>query len=597
MEHEREGSAPSLSGKRREAMALVAAAAFGLVPGVASAVDCAGFVGATLPGSAGTVTEASVVPAGSFSAPTGVAYDIPSPFCRVQATLRPSPDSDIKVEVWLPEGAAWNGRFLGTGNGGYAGAISYGALANGVQLGFATANTDMGTAPATGLDGRPIIGRPEKWIDWGYRATHLMTVAGKEVLQSRYGRGAQYAYFSGCSTGGSQALHEAQQFPADYDGILAGAPANNRTHLHTEILWTYDVTHRAPDSLIPPDKLQLMTRAVLDACATQSGGLPSDPYLTDPRACRWDPAEIQCAAGANDTSQCLTPAQVQAARLIYDGPRNPRTGRLIYAGPERGSESGSTFDWARLQGITVPSDIPLFSGLFYWAFGPNWDWRSFDYDRDMALLDDLLAAILNANDPDLDRFRERGSKLIGYHGWADALVPPQDFVSYYERVAARDSGRGTQLASAAGDLVSTVIQGPGSTAEDDVDAAQGGGRRARTSDYFRLFLAPGLGHCSGGPGPNQFGNVQPAAVPANPENNLLLALQRWVEQGVAPRSVVATKFVNDQPAQGVAQTRPLCPYPHVARYRGQGDPNDAASFDCVRGGRYDNPTPAPEYLR
>jgi hypothetical protein len=394
-----------------------------------------------------------------------------------------------------------------------------------------------------------------------------MTVAGKEVLQGHYGRGAQYAYFSGCSTGGSQALHEAQQFPADYDGILAGAPANNRTHLHTDVLWNYDVTHRTPDSLIPPDKLQLMTRAVLGACAAQSGGLPSDPYLTDPRACRWDPAEIQCAEGANDTSQCLTPAQVEAARLVYDGPRNPRTGRLIYAGPERGSESGSTFDWARLQGITVPSDIPLFSGLFYWAFGPDWDWRTFDYDRDMALLDDLLAAILNANDPDLDRFRERGGKLIGYHGWADALVPPQDFVSYYERVAARDSGRGgPQLASAlpaGGEPVSTIIQGPDTTAaeEDDGGTQNSGGRTARTRDYFRLFLAPGVGHCSGGPGPNQFGNVQPAAVPANPENNLLLALRRWVEEGVAPRSVVATKFVNDAPASGVAATRPLCPVP------------------------------------
>jgi feruloyl esterase len=343
-----------------------------------------------------------------------------------------------------------------------------------------------------------------------------------------------------------------------------------------------------------------MTRSVLAACATQSVGLPGDPYLTEPRACRWDPAEIQCAEGANDTSQCLTPAQVAAARLIYDGPRNPRTGRLIYAGPERGSESGSAFDWAGVQGITIPSDIPQFSGLFYWAFGPDWDWRSFDHDRDMALLDDLLAAILNANDPDLDRFRERGGKLIGFHGWADALVPPQDFVSYYERVLARDSGRGTQVASAAaagGDLVSTVIQEPGTTAGDDEDAAQGGGRRTRTGDYFRLFLAPGVGHCSGGPGPNQFGNVQPAAVPANPENNLLLALQRWVEGGVAPRSVVATKFVDDTPASGVAATRPLCPYPRVSRYRGQGDPNDAASFDYVPGGRYDNPTPAPEYLR
>ncbi len=583
---------------RRHVAALLAGTALGLAPAAALAQDCAGLAGATLPGSFGTVTAAEVVPAGTFTAPTGAAFAIPAPFCRVQATLRPSPDSDIKVEVWLPQGDAWNGRYLGTGNGGYAGIISYGALANGVQLGFATANTDMGTAPATVLDGRPIVGRPEKWIDWGYRATHLMTVAGKEVLQAHYTRAPRYSYFSGCSTGGSQALHEAQRFPEDYDGILAGAPANNRTHLHTDILWDYDVTHRRPDSLIPPEKLRLMTRAVLAACVVPSGGLPEDPYLTDPRTCRWDPAEIQCAEDASDTSQCLTPGQVESARLIYDGPRNPRTGRLIYAGPKRGSESSGGFDWSALQGITFPSDIPQFSGLFYWAFGPNWDWRTFDYDRDMALLDDLLAAVLNANDPDLSRFRGRGGKLVGYHGWNDALVPTQDFVSYYERVAARDRGRNETGAAVdpGGDLVSTVIQGPDNLGEGD-GSGSGDDRVARTRQYFRLFLAPGLGHCAGGPGPNQFGNVQPAAVPADPEHNLLLALQRWVEEGIAPRSVTATKFVNDTPASGVAQTRPLCPYPRVARYRGQGDPNDAASFVCARGPRVENPTPAPEYLR
>jgi feruloyl esterase len=591
MKAEREKRTPSRYG----VAAFVAGTALGLAPALAMAADCAALAGAMLPGSYGTVTDATLVPAGSFAAPTGVSYDIPAPFCRVQATLRPSPDSDIKVEVWLPQGSAWNGRYLGTGNGGYAGAISYGALANGVQLGFATANTDMGTAPSTSLDGRPIIGRPEKWIDWGYRATHLMTAAGKEVLQSHYGKASQYSYFSGCSTGGSQALHEAQQFPEDYDGILAGAPANNRTHLHTDILWDFDVTHRTPDSLIPQDKLALMTKAVLAACVVRSGGLPDDPYLTDPRLCRWDPGEIQCAEDASDTSQCLLPAQVQAARQIYDGPRNPRTGHLIYAGPKRGSESGSSFDWAALQGITFPSDIPQFSGLFYWAFGPDWDWRSFDYDRDMAQLDDLFAGVLNANDPDLSRFSGRGGKLIGFHGFADALVPTQDFISYYERVAARDRGQADPTpASYGGDLVSTVIHGPEYLNEDDGVA---GGAASKTAQYFRLFLAPGMGHCSGGPGPNQFGNVQPAAVPADPEHNLLLALQRWVEQGAAPRSVTATKFVNDLPASGVAATRSLCAYPRVAHYRGQGDLNDAASFTCVRGARAENPTPAPEYLR
>ena len=256
------------------------------------------------------------------------------------------------------------------------------------------------------------------------------------MVQAFYGSVAAYSYFAGCSTGGGQALHEAQQFPDDYDGILAGAPAENRTHLHTEIIWPYVVSHRTPDSLIPPDKTQLITNAVLAACA--NGGQPSDRYLTEPRACRWDPEKLLCQDGANDTSQCLTPAQVDTAQMLSDGRRDPRTGRLIYPGVPRGSESGSTFDWTALQGLspTLPATEPLFDGLFYWAFGANWDWRSFDFDGNVFQLDDVLARILNANNPDLTRFRAHGGKLLGFHGWADALVPPQDFVNYYLRVGA-----------------------------------------------------------------------------------------------------------------------------------------------------------------
>ena len=285
----------------------------------AVAARCEQFIGAKLPDN-GAITGATLLPAGSYNPPgsTTTYSNLPS-FCRIAATLRPSPDSDINVEIWLPQGMAWNGRFVGTGNGGYAGAIDYGELAGALQLGFAVANTDMGTAPATALDGKPITGRPEKWIDWGFRSTHLMTVAAKLVVQSYYGRAADYSYFAGCSTGGGQALHEAQQFPDDYDGLLAGAPAENRTHLHTEILWTYAASHRTPDSLISPDKTRLITNAVLAACAIKSGGLASDPYLTDPRACRWQPAELLCKDNASDTSQCLTQAQVGTARLLYDG--------------------------------------------------------------------------------------------------------------------------------------------------------------------------------------------------------------------------------------------------------------------------------------
>ncbi len=347
-------------------MAVAVVVGFGLA-GAARAAECEAFNGAALPGE-GTVTAAERVPAGAYTAPNGQSYQNLPAFCRIAATLRPSPDSDIKVEVWLPEDAAWNGRYNGTGNGGYAGSISYGALAGGVQLGFATANTDQGTAPSTTTDGRALVGRPQKWIDFAYRATHLMTVAAKQVVETYYSRAPRYSYFSGCSDGGFQAFHEVQEFPEDYDGVLAGAPANNRTHSNVANTWLYSQTHSSPAALIPRDKAQLITRSVVAACATGSGGLPSDPYLTDPRACAWDPASIQCAEGATDTSQCLSAEQANAARAIYEGPRNPRTGRRIYAGATRGSESGHAIDWPVLERVPTattptPPDETLFNGL------------------------------------------------------------------------------------------------------------------------------------------------------------------------------------------------------------------------------------------
>jgi feruloyl esterase len=287
----------------------------------------------------------------------------------------------------------------------------------------------MGTAPATALDGKPLVGHPERWIDWGIRSTHLMTVAAKQIVTGFYNQAPQYFYFTGCSTGGGQALHEAEQFPADYDGIVGGAPAENRTHVHTAVLWDYYVAHRSPAALLPADKAQRVTKAVLGSCAVQSGGLESDPFLTDPRRCNWDPASLQCTGG--DTSSCLTADQVQAVKSLYDGPRNPRTGDLVYPGIPRGSESGSTFDVPALEGLLplFPSSEPLFDGLFYWVFGPDWDWHSFDFDRNVAQVDQVLAASENANSTDLSQFRAHSGKFLMYHGWADPLVAPQRMTS------------------------------------------------------------------------------------------------------------------------------------------------------------------------
>ncbi len=459
--------------------------------------------------------------------------------------------------------AGWNGDLNGTGNGGYAGNIIYAELENGLKLGFAVVNSDLGTRPATTFNGEPLVGQPEKWIDFGWRATHLMTEFGKKVVAAFYGRSARHALFSGCSTGGGQALHEAEQFPEDYDGILGGAPAENRTHVHTDVLWDYAATHAAPDSVIPAETAAAVTKAVVAACGIESGSLPGDPFLTDPRFCHWDPATLACKGG--ERKQCLDPAQVQALRLIYDGPRDPQTYALIYPGMSRGSESGSVFALPFLDGLLTlpgePAHQPGFAGLFFWVFGKDWDWRSFDYASDMAKVDAVLAKDLNANSPDLKRFAAHGGKLILYHGWADPLVVPQDDIDYYLRVV-----------GAEGDL-------------------------ARTQNFARVFMAPGMGHCFGGPGPNSFGGWLQQPVPADPDHNILLALRRWVDQGVAPDRLIATKYNGDAKANGVAITRPLCPFPKVARFKGAGDKNNVENFDCVVDNNHDNPEAAPRYLR
>jgi len=536
-----------------------------LAPKPAAAASCESLVNMSV--TTGTITSAESHAAGSYAAPDGTTYTNLPAFCRVAATLTPTPDSNIRVEVWMPS-SDWNGRYVGTGNGGYAGRIVYSELATTLPLGFAVANTDMGTAPATALDGKPLVGHPERWIDWGIRSTHLMTVAAKQIITAFYSQTPQYSYFTGCSTGGGQALHEAEQFPADYDGIVGGAPAENRTHVHTAVLWDYYVTHRSPDALLPADKAQLVTKTVLEACAVQSGGLASDPFLTDPRRCNWNPASLQCTG--SDTSSCLTAGQVQAVKSLYDGPRNPETGDLIYPGISRGSESGSTFDVPALEGLSplFPSSEPLFDGLFYWVFGPDWDWHSFDFDRNVAQVDQVLAGSQNANSTNLSQFRAHSGKFLMYHGWADPLVAPQDDINYLLRLVSRERERGSE----------------GSTA------------LTKVQQFYRLFMAPGMGHCGGGPGPNVFGGANNPGGPADPQHNVLLALQHWVEDGVAPEQVIATKYVNDTPTQGVAMTRPLCVFPKVPQYTGSGDPGDAANFTCAISRSRNNPMPAPEYL-
>lgn len=481
-----------------------------------------------------SITASETVPAGSFQPPTGAAITNLPEFCRVALTMAPSSDSSIQVEVWLPF-STWSGRFRGLGGGGYTGSINYGALGTALRAGDATANTDMGTAPASGGNGTALVGHPEKWLDFGSRSTHLMTVAGKILVQAFYGTAPRYSYFTGCSTGGHQGLEEAQLFPNDYDGILAGAPGHNRTHLHMTFVNNYKVAHTAPGSVIPASKLAMLNQAVLSACVGKDGGLATDGFLTDPRKCHFDPASLLCSAG--DAPTCLTASEVYTAKAFYDGLRNPRTAELIYPGWALGSETG----WGSLQGTTSPA----FPGILNWALGAAYNPLTVDWDKDTATIDATLAPTVNFLSTDLSRFRAHDGKLILYHGFADPIVVTRDTITYYDRIRDEQNLSPEELQS-----------------------------------FARLFLVPGMGHCSGGPGPNTFDALTP--------------LINWVENGDAPESIVATR------SQGgsVVMSRPLCAYPKQARYIGSGAPNDAANFVCIDDGNNDPSleNPAHAYL-
>jgi feruloyl esterase len=460
-----------------------------------------------------TITSAESMAGGTFTPPNGPPISGLPAFCRVAATLKPSPDSDIRIEIWLPQ-SGWNGRMEGTGNGGFAGKISFGALANGVKLGYAVTNTDMGMATSGDADASIFVNRPERWADWGWRATHEMTVATKQVIKAYYGRNANRAYFSGCSTGGEQALMEAERFPDDYDGIVGGAAAQNRTGVHVSILWNFMTTRKELGAYIPEAKIPALTKAVVAACDNVDG--LKDGLIDDPRKCSFNPAALLCNGADNNT--CLTQPQVDTVKSLYAGPSNPRTGETLYPGLPRGSE----FGWAALGKPPGPQAAPPYEPIFKWAFGANWDWHTFDFDRANATYTKKLAGILNATSPNLDQFRAKGHKLITYHGWADWLVAPGESINYYSTVSARYP--------------------------------------KEVSHFYRLFMAPGMAHCGGGPGPDHF--------------DTLGAVVKWVEQGSAPDQIIATK-------QSTNLQRPLCSYPEVARYKGTGNPNEASSFACV----------------
>ena len=558
---------PSLvTGAQRAASVLSAALVTSLV-GIsatpAAAATCASLAGLALPDT--TITAAQSVAAGTYTAPDGEVFaDLPA-FCRIAATLTPTSDSNIKIEVWMPY-SGWNGRYLGTGNGGIAGLIVYRTLALLLPLNYAVANTDMGTSPAATdpLGGRVLTGHPEKQIDYATRSTNLMTVRSKRIIEAFYGEPSKHSYFLGCSTGGGQALHEALQFPGDYDGIVAGAPLMNNTHHAAGLLWDYAAFNSSPVN-ITAAQATAVTAAIVKKCAGKDGGLSSDNFLTDPRDCRWNPAALQCTGGGADVGTCLTVPQVAAMRKLYEGPINPRTGERILAGRVRGSESNNGYP-AAIASLTTSSGSPT-----YWVFGNDFDWLTFDFDHDMDTFDEEMAARLNANTADLEEFKSHGGKLIITHGFADPLVPTLSTVAYYERLITNQTRDGRH--------------DEGERKED----------LRRTQEFARLFLLPGVAHCGGGAGPD---TVEGDQIPPGPNSTTIarLALDplvQWVEHGIAPDRIIAYHVTN-----GVTDlARPVCPYPALPRYSGVGDTTKASSFACVDDSdRDDNQPPAPKYL-
>lgn len=499
---------------------------------------CAALTGLRFADGASVVT-ATAVSAGALRISELITVPNLPAFCRVQGISSPTPDSNIRFEVWLPLPAAWNQSFLSTGEGGFAGQVRYGgsgldaALDENLRRGYATASTDTGHETA---DLHFAIGHPERGIDYLRRAKHVTTVAAKEIIARYYGRPPVGTYFNSCSNGGREGLIEAQLYPDDFDGLIIGAPWNLQSRSSIAHLWMRRLLSE-PGAALPSDKLPMVHAAVLKACDAADG--LADGVINNPAICRFDPKTLECKDG--DGPACLTSAQVLSLTKIYEGPRQPRDGSSIFPGFSRGAET-DTFG--------RPDKVSGFPEQFIANFvygDPNWDPRTFDIEKDMpATLE--AGRMGDAGSTDFEAAKRRGVKIIQYHGWNDIRIPPGNSIRYYEEVVSANGGL------------------------------------AKTQGFYRLFMVPGMGHCYAGVGASNFGGVgqQPPPV-RDGAHDLVAALEDWVERAIAPREFIATKYVSPDPGSSVVQfQRRLCMYPAVAKYKGAGDPNDAASFICVK---------------
>jgi feruloyl esterase len=464
-----------------------------------------------------TISAAELIPAGLYkpesktppAGPPAPAVTLPS-YCRVAAILTPSADSNIEMEIWLPA-ENWNGKFQAVGNGGWAGIISFPAMALALYEGYATASTDTGHKSPNALFG---IGHPEKVVDYAYRAVHETAVKSKAIISAFYGKSPRFSYWNGCSTGGRQGLMEAQRYPEDFDGIVAGAPANYHSHLHGADMMLAVPIMKDPATNVSKTKLTRLNGAVMAACDNLDG--VKDGLLENPHKCRFDPSSLLCTGGEGD--ECFTAPQLEAVKNAY-APLKLKTGEIVFPGKTPGSET--EMGWSVLSNKT-PSIVS--TGTFQLTYqDEKWDWQTFEPDRDLPLADQKTGFI-NAIQPDLKAFKARGGKLLLYHGWNDSLIAPDNTINYY----------------------SSVLEKMGAGQEN----------------WLRLFMIPGVAHCSGGTGPSQA--------------NFMSAMERWREAGEAPGEIEAYRVNSSR----VDMTRPLCPYPQVAHYRGVGSTNDKANFVC-----------------
>jgi feruloyl esterase len=441
-----------------------------------------------------TVTSATTVSAGTFVPPPSITgggapaaadaaltYGRLPAFCRAIATLKPSADSDIKIEVWLPA-ANWNGKFQAVGNGGWAGVISYGALASAVASGYAAASTDTGHV---GNNAEFALGHPEKLIDFGYRAVHEMTTRAKAIVDAYYGKGPTASIWNGCSQGGRQGITEAMRYPDDFDAIVAGAPSLNQALLHAVRMTINRIVHREADSYIPPEDYRVIHKAVMQACDANDG--VKDGVIENPAACRFDPKVLRCKGG--DSGPCLTASQVETAKALYAPISHPVTRAVLF--PPL-LQPGSELGWGTLAG---PEPLRNALELFrYVVFkDPSWDWRRLNASVDIQRAVDADAGVTGLVDANLKPFFDRGGKLLMYHGWSDPQVPASGSVKYFT------------------DVVRTV------------------GNEA-VGKSIQLYMVPGMGHCRGGAGTDTFDKVA--------------AIEQWIAGGQAPDSIIASRVVD-----------------------------------------------------